>query len=68
MDSNICFEISCTVVEGIRGRCSSFSVLMATAWDIWWTDTLFYVSIIDEYALIVEWINQKLTQLLCHVK
>ena len=34
MDSKIGFEMSLFVVEAIRGRCTSFTVLMATAWEI----------------------------------
>ena len=34
MDSKICFEMSFIVVEAIRGRCASFTVLMATVWEI----------------------------------
>ena len=34
MDSQICFEMSFIVIEAIRGRCTSFTVLTATVWDI----------------------------------
>ena len=34
MDSKICFELSFIVVEAIRGRCASFTVLTATVWEI----------------------------------
>ena len=34
MDSNIGFNISCIVVEAIRGRCASFIVLTATVSEI----------------------------------
>ena len=30
VDSNICFEMSFSVVEAIRGRCASFTVLTVT--------------------------------------
>ena len=34
MDSKIGFEMSLIVVEAIRGRCASFTVLMATVSEI----------------------------------
>ena len=34
MDSKICFEMSCIVVEAIRGRCACFTVLTGTVWEI----------------------------------
>ena len=34
MDSKFDFEISCIVVEAIRGRCESFKVIMATGREI----------------------------------
>ena len=34
MDSNIGFEMSLIVVEGIRGRCASFMILTATVSEI----------------------------------
>ena len=34
MDSKIGFEMSLFLVEAIRGRCASFTVLTATVWEI----------------------------------
>ena len=34
MHSKNCFEMSFIVVEAIRGRCASFTVLTATVWEI----------------------------------
>ena len=34
MDSKICFEMNFIVVEAIRGRCASFTVLTATVSEI----------------------------------
>ena len=34
MDSKSGFEMSLIVVEAIRGRCASFTVLTATVWEI----------------------------------
>ena len=33
MNSQIGFEISLIVVEAIRGRCASFTVITATVWE-----------------------------------
>ena len=34
MESKIGFEMSLVIVEAIRGRCASFTVLTATIWEI----------------------------------
>ena len=34
MESKLGFEMSLFVVEAIRGRCASFTVLTATVWEI----------------------------------
>ena len=52
MDITIGFEMSLIVVEAIRGRCASFTVLTAQVWEIWWTDKLCYFSIIDGICYI----------------
>ena len=46
MDSKIGFEMNLIVVEAIRGRCASFTVLTALNGfgDIWWTDNPIYFS------------------------
>ena len=53
MDSKIGFEMSLVVVEAIRGRCASFTVLTATVLgDILWTDKSIYFSIIDKEPIL----------------
>ena len=47
MDSKIGFEMNVIVVEAIRGRCASFTVLTAIFGYIWWTDNPIYFSSID---------------------
>ena len=40
MDSKIGFEMSLFIVEAIRGRCASFTVLTATVWEIFGEQTI----------------------------
>ena len=47
MDSKICFEISCIVVEAIRGRCASFTVLTATVSEIIGGQTTSYILVLQ---------------------
>ena len=49
MDSKICFEMRFIVVEAIRGRCASLTVLVATVWEIFGGQikSYNYFSIID---------------------
>ena len=42
MNSKIGFEMSLIVVEAIRGRCASFTVLMTTVWEIFGRQTLLF--------------------------
>ena len=53
MDSKTGFEMSLIIVDAIRGRCASFTVLTATVWEIiWWTDKPCYFSIIDNMRAV----------------
>ena len=48
MDSKIGFEMNLIVIEAIRGRCASVTVLTANGFgDVWWTDNPIYFSSID---------------------
>ena len=54
MDSNIGFEINLIVVEAMRGRCASFTVLPATVSEIFGgqtTPSILVVYIITLYCL-----------------
>ena len=48
MDSKVGFEMNFIIVEAIRGRCASFTVITATVSEIFlWTDNPIYFSSID---------------------
>ena len=51
MDSKIGFEMNLIVVEAIRGRCASFTVLTATVSEIFGGQTTPSILVVDPYRL-----------------
>ena len=60
MDSKIGFEMNVIVVEAIRGRCASFTVLTATVSDIFGGQTIPSILVVSLSLSLFRWLNVEL--------
>ena len=60
MDSEIGFEMSLIVVESIRGRCASFTILTATVSEIFGGQTNSYILVVCIYIYGMDWCGSTL--------